>query len=91
MKQQIKHSIKAYLIRGAFYLLLLIAICAIPFALAQRGAAKLSAAEQGSHSNGATDQAGVFNGGSSPALLPWTTVANYPQFIENAAVATNDT
>ena len=34
MKQQIKHSIKAYLIRGAFYLLLLIAVCAIPFALA---------------------------------------------------------
>src|SRR4030095_1933729 len=35
MKKQINPTIKAYLIRGAFYLLLLIAVCAIPFALAQ--------------------------------------------------------
>ena len=31
---------KAYLIRGAFYLLLLLALCVIPFALAQRTTAK---------------------------------------------------
>src|SRR5215472_2959351 len=36
MKKQISPTIKAHLIRGAFYLLLLIAVCAIPFALAQR-------------------------------------------------------
>src|SRR5437764_6895443 len=36
MKKQINPTIKAHLIRGAFYLLLLIAVCAIPFALAQR-------------------------------------------------------
>ena len=40
MKKQINPSIKAHLIRGAFYLLLLIAVCAIPFALAQRNATK---------------------------------------------------
>src|SRR5438093_2452117 len=40
MKKQINPSIKAYLIRGAFYLLLLIAVCAIPFALAQRNTTK---------------------------------------------------
>ena len=40
MKKQINPTIKAYLIRGAFYLLLLIAVCAIPFALAQRNATK---------------------------------------------------
>jgi hypothetical protein len=40
MKKQINPSIKAHLIRGAFYLVLLIAICAIPFALAQRNAGK---------------------------------------------------
>src|SRR5437899_6728020 len=34
MKKQTNPSIKAYLIRGAFYLLLLIAVSAIPFALA---------------------------------------------------------
>mgnify|MGYP003694502993 CR=1 FL=1 len=35
MKKQMNPTIKAYLIRGAFYLLLLLAVCAIPFALAQ--------------------------------------------------------
>jgi hypothetical protein len=40
MKKQINPTIKAHLIRGAFYLLLLIAICAIPFALAQRNVGK---------------------------------------------------
>src|SRR5262249_3539086 len=40
MKKQINPTIKAYLIRGAFYLLLLLAVCAIPFALAQRNGAK---------------------------------------------------
>src|SRR5213075_994046 len=33
-------TIKAHLIRGAFYLLLLVAMCAIPFALAQRNTIK---------------------------------------------------
>src|SRR5580765_3018170 len=37
-KKQINPRIKAHLIRGAFYLLLLIAVCAIPFALAQQNA-----------------------------------------------------
>ena len=48
MKKQINPTIKAHLIRGAFYLLLLVAVCAIPFALAQsrsRGTAKQSVAK----------------------------------------------
>ena len=47
MKKQINPNIKAHLIRGAFYLLLLIAACAIPFALAQRNVAKQGVAKQG--------------------------------------------
>src|SRR5215831_11592237 len=47
MKKQINPTIKAHLIRGAFYLLLLIAVCAIPFALAQRNAPKRSGANAG--------------------------------------------
>src|SRR6476660_1534089 len=39
MKKQINPTIKAHLIRGAFYLILLVAVCAIPFALAQRNPA----------------------------------------------------
>src|SRR5437660_11163676 len=40
MKKQINPSVKAHLVRGAFYLLLLLAVCAIPFALAQRNTIK---------------------------------------------------
>ena len=43
MKKQINPTIKAHLIRSAFYLLLLLGVCAIPFALAQRNATKHSA------------------------------------------------
>ena len=39
MKKQINPTIKAHLIRGAFYLLLLVTVCAIPFALAARNTA----------------------------------------------------
>src|SRR5262249_2453536 len=35
MKKQLNSNIKAHLTRGAFYLLLLLAVCAIPFKLAQ--------------------------------------------------------
>src|SRR4051794_27246697 len=42
MKKQIKRSIKAHLFWSALILLLLVAICAIPLALAQRMAAKPS-------------------------------------------------
>ena len=40
VKANISSTIKAHLIRGAFYLLLLLAMCVIPFALAQRTTAK---------------------------------------------------
>jgi N-acetylneuraminic acid mutarotase len=36
MKKQINFTIKAHALRGVFYLLLLLAICVIPFALGQR-------------------------------------------------------
>jgi predicted outer membrane repeat protein len=40
VKVTISSTIKAHLIRGAIYLLLLLAVCVIPFALAQRTTAK---------------------------------------------------
>src|SRR6478736_9790205 len=40
MKKYINATIKAHLLRGAFYLLLLLAVCVIPFALGQRTSAK---------------------------------------------------
>ena len=45
MKKQINPTTKAHLIRGAVYLVLLLAVCAIPFALAQRNTAKPSATQ----------------------------------------------
>ena len=45
MKKQLKPNIKAHLLRGAFYLLLLVTVCAIPFALAQRHTAKRNVAK----------------------------------------------
>ena len=48
MKKQINPTIKAHLIRSAFYLLLLLGVCAIPFALAQsrsRGSASQNVAK----------------------------------------------
>src|SRR6266478_5596840 len=43
MKKQTEPNIKAHLLRGAFYLLLLVALCLIPFALGQRSTTKQSA------------------------------------------------
>jgi hypothetical protein len=42
MKSQIYQTIRAHFLRVAFYLLLLLALCAIPFALAQRNVATRS-------------------------------------------------
>ena len=44
MKKQINPNTKAHLIRSAFYVLLLLAVCVIPFALAQRNTPKRSVA-----------------------------------------------
>src|SRR5262245_10935955 len=46
MKKQTIHPVQAHLLRGAFYLLLLLPVCAIPFALAQRNATKQRVAER---------------------------------------------
>jgi len=48
MKKQINPTIKAHLVRSAFYVLLLLAVCVIPFALAQRNSP--NAAEVGAKS-----------------------------------------
>jgi hypothetical protein len=42
MKKQISPNVKAQLLRSAFFLLLLLAVCVIPFALGQRNAGKRS-------------------------------------------------
>ena len=47
MKRRTNSDIRAHLIRSAFYVLLLVAICVIPFALAQRGVGRRALAPKG--------------------------------------------
>src|ERR1044071_7262406 len=78
MKKQ-DSSIKAQIIRSAFILLSLVAVCAIPFALAQRNGARRSAAKPNpalfsaqSHLSGGCAQTmygGNGNGGTNPGAL----------------------
>ena len=71
MKKQINPTIKAHLIRGAFYLLLLLAVCAIPFALAQsrsRGTAKRSVAKPSIQPNVTANK--DLSSATGPVILP---------------------
>ena len=57
MKKQINPSIKAHLIRSAFYVLLLLAVCVIPFALAQRNTVGKNTASKNAASKNAVRRA----------------------------------
>jgi len=71
MKKQINPTIKAHLIRGAFYLLLLLAVWAIPFALAQRNV-KRSVSSPAAAAKAAEGPCIVVNGGfETGSLPPW--------------------
>src|ERR1700757_3329435 len=70
MKKQINPTIKAHLIRSAFYLLLLLAVCAIPFALAQRAG----------RSTTRLNSAKVNNSKLKPAVSKETAAANAAKF-----------
>ena len=75
MKKQVNST--AYLIRGAFYILLLIAVCAIPFALAQRNVIKRGVASKFAAipANAAAQEGGYFKSASQSdagsQLLPY--------------------
>ena len=75
MKRQTKSNIKAHLLCRAFYALLLLAVCAIPLALAQpRG-------------RGNVEQPNV----QTPFMRPWILGADYPLAIQVPAVASDGT
>jgi N-acetylneuraminic acid mutarotase len=79
MKKQINPKIKAHLVRGALYLLPLLAVCAMPFALAQRNGL--------AHSRQFQKTFGLW----APDLSPWSIVASYPEILESPAVASDGT
>jgi hypothetical protein len=82
MKKQINPTTKAQILRGAFYLLLLLAICAVSFALAQsrgRGTTEplsrtIPVSNPASDASGVTHAARASTGkvGASAAGLPAT-------------------
>src|SRR2546423_5621928 len=72
MKKQINPTIKAHLIRSAFYVTLLLAVCVIPFALAQRNTTKHSAAPKGGLVGAANGKAAA---GAPNAAVPSTGAA----------------
>ena len=82
MKNQIHRTIKAHLLRGAFYLLLLLAACAIPFALAQRNVATPSKAK--------ASRAWEFLTTSNAAAAPALTVSVIPSLPAAPAIVLYD-
>src|SRR5256886_17206753 len=91
MKKQ-NPSIKAQIIRSAFILLLTLAVCAIPFALAQRNAAKRGVKQSAQFRKvPSPSQPFMAPGGVLPPLSPWTVVAPYPLIIESTAVCSDGT
>jgi N-acetylneuraminic acid mutarotase len=92
MKKQTNPTTKAHLIRGAFYLTLLIAICAIPFALAQsRSRGTTWQSKQSQKALGLSQPLKSPDSVQTPNLSPWTIVANYPEVLESPAVASDGT
>jgi hypothetical protein len=93
MKNQDNPWTKAQIVRNAFTLFLLVALCASPLALAQRQGSARPNIQQG-----ARDQKVVQGRPSTspetplvPELSSWTVVANYPLVIEATAVAGDGT
>jgi hypothetical protein len=74
MKKQNNQSIKAHLIRSALYVLLLVAVCVIPFALAQRTATSRSVAPATSRN---------FNPATAP---PYTEADQAQPMVSNGAI-----
>ena len=87
MKSHISPAIKAQLIRGAFYLLLLLVICAMPFALAQRNTTKLRVAKLDSASKGLAE---VGNALPANIIVVTSTNDSGPGSLRDALAAAND-
>jgi N-acetylneuraminic acid mutarotase len=95
MKKQTNPSIKAHLIRSAFYVLLLLAVCVIPFALAQRNQRNIGKRSQNVARSSLKQQT---QAGKESSFLPqgvcpvpWAFVADMPLDLEATAGASDGT
>src|SRR5437762_8858679 len=93
MKKQINPSIKAHLLRSALILLSLLAICAIPFTLAQsrgRGSNNRSVANPNDEAHLRTNDGGAFAMPAFPVLPPRTPhIILYDQLNNPGSQSTN--
>jgi hypothetical protein len=87
VKAHIGPAIKAHVVRGAFYLLLLVAVWAMPFALAQRNTTKPRAAKLGSASKGLAEAGNAF---PVTIIVVTNTNDNGPGSLRNALAIAND-
>ena len=85
MKRQIHPTIKAHLLRSGFYALLLLGVCVIPFALAQRDTTGRNFGQRVSPSLSNAP------GSLSPSLLPWNIAADYAVVSESVSVSSDGT
>ena len=74
MKQCINPVIRAHLVRRAFYLILLVAVCVIPFALGQRATTKQSAVAAPLLLE--SEPLATLSTGDDPASGTWTLTGN---------------
>jgi hypothetical protein len=88
VKTHIRTAIKARLIHSAFYLLLVLAICAMPFALAQRNTTKLRVAKLGSSASKGLAEVG--NAFPVTIIVVTNTNDNGPGSLRNALAIAND-
>jgi Kelch motif protein len=95
MKKQTNPNIKAHLIRSAFYVLILLAVCVIPFALAQRHTTGRSVTK--ATQAGARDQHRVTRPAVRPqppqgtCPFPWSFVASMPLDLYGPGCASDGT
>jgi hypothetical protein len=87
MKKQINSNIQAHLLQSTFYVLLLLTVCAIPFALAQRNATEQSVAELSSASRGLP---GVGNALPATIIVVTNTNDSGPGSLRQALADAND-
>ena len=95
MKKQTNPNIKAHLIRSAFYVLLLLAVGVIPFALAQRNQRSIGKRTQNVLRSSPKQQTQAFKKPPAPPQgtcpTPWSFVASMPLDLYGAASASDGT
>ena len=88
MKKQINSNIKAHLIRSSFYVLLLLAVCVIPFALGQRNIGRLAPTLKSFKAGGKAARPQPPQG---TCPFPWSFVASMPLDLYGAGGASDGT